>query len=476
MSVHILDETIGGLPPEHVLTSELTVELLDPSEREAFDQLLSTRHYLKNPTAVGEALRYVAKYRGQWLALLVFCSPALHLKPREQWLHWDARKLEQRRHLLAQNSRFLILASAGQWPNLSSRILKLMRVRLSEDWRKEFGHPILALETFVDPKRFRGTCYKAAGWERLGPTCGNQRSWKDFYTDTKHPKELWVRALDPQGLEKLRSEQLPQELLVYERPLAPPCPLPTPKLESLWKCFRAVTDPRDRCGVRYNLASVLTIMALATLAGCKGPHAMADFAQGLNHGQRRRLRCRPRKDKPKQFDVPCERTFRRILELVKPAELKDKLVQYMQTLDPGKPAVIHLDGKVIKNARPAPAQGSQAPIPPEEIPDELQKPKADKALTLVNFITDNQRLIDQIAVPQDTNEEASVAVHWPQMDLRGVCITSDAAHTIKANCRYLSQEGQADYFFILKGNQPHALAKAKQAFTGDFPPSGQIAG
>lgn len=490
MSVHLLDKNIKGLPREEELLSLLRVDLLDQSERERFDQLLATRHYLKNPAAVGQAIRYVIKHEEQWLGLLVFVSAAFHLRPREEWLHWDHRQLEGRRHLLAQNSRFLILASPGQWPNLASRALKLVCQRLPEDWRREFGHPVLAVETFVDPRRFRATCYKAAGWQLLGPTQGQQRSWKDFYLDTKHPKELWVRPLGEKSLEQLRSRELPPELARHERPLPPACPVQTEKLASLWHCFKQMQDPRKPRGLRHKLAGFLTVIALATIAGCKGPHAIAEFALELNHGQRRLLRLRPRPGKPRQYDVPCERTFRRLLEKIDPEELKETLVQWMASQDDRPVELIHLDGKVVKNAEPAPAQINESkagevipaadpsqPSPPEiaEIPLEMQKPKADKALTLVNFITPNQRLIDQVAVPQNTNEEAAVAVHWPKIPLAGVCITADAAHTIKANCRRLTQECEADYFFILKGNQPHSLAKAEQAFSGDFPPSGSDA-
>jgi hypothetical protein len=109
-----------------------------------------------------------------------------------------------------------------------------------------------------------------------------------------------------------------------------------------------------------------------------------------------------------------------------------------------------------------------------DTPKELQKPKAEKALTLVNFQTPEQRLIDQIVVPQDTNEEAAVAAHLPKMDLTGVIAIADAAHTTKANCRLLTQEKGADYVFSLKRNQPNAHAKAKQILTGAVPPSGAI--
>jgi hypothetical protein len=242
-----------------------------------------------------------------------------------------------------------------------------------------------------------------------------------------------------------------------------------------------MTDPRDPHGVRYKLAGLLTLVALAVAAGCKGAHAICEFAKSLNHAQRGRLRCRPRRGRPREYDVPCERTFRRLLGKVEPEELKVMLVDWMTAEDPTVPQMVHVDGKVVKNADPAPArspaqQAEAAALEPSEVPDELQKPKADKALMLVNFQTTDQRLVDQVAVPRDTNEEAAVAAHLPKMDLAGVCLTADAAHTVKANCRQLTQGNGAELFLFLKGNQPTALAKAEQLLPGALPPSGQHAG
>ena len=482
MSVHLADVIAAGLPPEPRLLSAVTLRLIGPSERERFDHLIETEHYLKNATVVGQVLRYVAEYQGRWVALLVFASPALHLKPRDRWLQWSPRQVQERRHLIAQNARFLVLAATGQWPNLASRVLKLACARLARDWQEQFGHPVLALETFVDPQRFQGTCYKAAGWQPLGPTQGYERSWQDFYTDTQHPKELWVRALSAAALEQLRAAELPPGLVNPAQPRPPACPVATPQLASLWDRFRGeMTDPRKPKGVRHALATVLTLVALAVTAGCQGPHAIAQFIQSLNHGQRRHLRCRPRPGTRREYDVPSERTLRRMLEKVDPEPLKAVLVQWMQQQNPAPVQLLHLDGKVLKNAQPAPprpttAQAPAAPPEPCEIPPELQKPKADKALTLVNFLTSEQQLIDQIAVPSNTNEEAAVAAHLPQMDLAGVCITADAAHTTKANCRQLSQNNGAEFLLFLKANQPLALAKAQQLLPGTFPPSGQQLG
>ena len=130
MSVHLFDGSIAGTPAEPMLLEEVTVRLIEVSERERFDEELATKHYLKNAKAVGRVLRYVAEYRGQWVALVVFSSAAFHLKLRDQWLHWSARQVQERRHLLAQNARFLVLAAPGQWPNLASRVLKLACERL----------------------------------------------------------------------------------------------------------------------------------------------------------------------------------------------------------------------------------------------------------------------------------------------------------------------------------------------------------
>jgi hypothetical protein len=87
-----------------------------------------------------------------------------YLKPRDRFLNWTVRQVCERCHLIAQNSRFLVLLATGRWPNLASRALKLVCQRITGDWKVQSGHPVLLVETFVDPNRFWGTCYKAAGW------------------------------------------------------------------------------------------------------------------------------------------------------------------------------------------------------------------------------------------------------------------------------------------------------------------------
>lgn len=481
MAVDFVEVPDCGLEMADRDLGEVRIRLIEPSELERFNTLLATEHYLRNPTAVGRVLRYVAEYRGEWVALLVFASAAFHLKPRESWLEWTPRQLEQRRHLIAQNSRFLILGAKRSWRNLASYLLGQASACLSSDWQRAFGCPVLLVETFVDPQRFEGTCYRAAGFVLLGPTKGYSRIWRDFYDNTQQPKELFVRPLSPRALRQLRAAQLPPLLAEHERPLPPLCPVPVEQLGSLRETFQNYrTAPRRRRGVSHPLVSILTVIALGVCAGCQNPHAIAAFAANLNHGQRRLLRCRRRTGTLHHYDVPGERTIRRLLKQIDPEELKEAVVQWMASVDGHPPTLLHVDGKVVKNADPAPAQRSSeactSPNPVDlEIPPELQKPKANKPLTLVNVMTSDQRLVDQLAVPADTNEEATFAAALPTMNLTGAVITADAAHAVKANFRQIVQGNGAGFFVFLKANQSTAFAKAKQLLSSDIPPSGPLA-
>ena len=119
---------------------------------------------------VGEHLCYVAEYQGTWLALLGWAAPARHLRPRDALVGWSKKQLACRRHFLANNTRFCILADPHQFPNLASRASALNCARICRDWLARWGHPLVGLVSFVDGQLFRGTAYKAAGWKRLDDT------------------------------------------------------------------------------------------------------------------------------------------------------------------------------------------------------------------------------------------------------------------------------------------------------------------
>ena len=148
--------------------SDVTVRLARQRERLDWDRLMNEHHYLGFKQFAGRGLRYVAEWRGQWVALAGWQTGVFQCKPRDQWLGWSKEIQFQRLHLIGNNTRFLILPAAQGCPNLGSYVLGANLKRLSADWQAEWGHPLELAESFVDPSRFQGTVYKAANWLELG--------------------------------------------------------------------------------------------------------------------------------------------------------------------------------------------------------------------------------------------------------------------------------------------------------------------
>jgi hypothetical protein len=109
------------------------------------------------------------------LACLAWSSPPRHLAPRDRFIGWSARARRRNIHLLAYNTRFLVLPWV-RVPHLASHLLARMAKVLAADWQRIYGHPIWYLESFVEPGRFRGTCYRAANWKFLGLTTGRGKA------------------------------------------------------------------------------------------------------------------------------------------------------------------------------------------------------------------------------------------------------------------------------------------------------------
>lgn len=157
--------SLGQLPPLELAQVRRT------SEEALFNSLLEQHHYLKYERPVGEHLKYLVKAHGQPIACLAWSSAPRHLKLRDRYLGWSDQARERNVHLLAYNTRFLILP----WirvPHLASHILGRMAGIVSADWQRIYAHPIYWLETFVDTSRFAGTCYRAANWIEIGQTQG----------------------------------------------------------------------------------------------------------------------------------------------------------------------------------------------------------------------------------------------------------------------------------------------------------------
>ncbi len=320
---------------------EVTVHPIKAPQEERFQHLMQAHHYLGALGKIGRTLWYVATWKQEWVALLSFSAAAWKCAARDRWIGWDFRHQYDRLHLIANNSRFLILPDWHR-TNLASRVLSLCERRLARDWQERFGHPLLLLETFVDPRRFRGTLYQASNWLYVGETRGFRRTRQGYSDSALAPKRVFVRPLSPQAQALLSRP-------VLDPPYcngAPKIMLSAEQMRSLPGFFAAIPDPRGRHGRRHALPTVLAIAAAATLCGMRGYKAMAEWAEDLGQKARARFRCRYRN---RRYEVPSESIIRDVLVRVDPAYL-DRALQCWNGAFGEADESLAIDGKTMCNA------------------------------------------------------------------------------------------------------------------------------
>jgi hypothetical protein len=436
------------LLPKHELPAILDALeahlVVAPEQIQLWNSLVCEHHYLKNANLVGEQLRYVLTYQGQWVALLGWSAASFHLKDREKWLRWSNLQRRSRLHLLAQNSRFVVLVDRTQWPNLASRSLGLVCRRLSQDWQQAYGHPIAAVESFVDSQLFRGTAYKATGWKLLGETDGFGRVAEDFYTPHDRPKQLWVKSLVKDAPVLLSAQLLPEPWRAYEKPC---CGISCAHLPSLFDRFRGLTDKRKGQGKRHRLATLYTIIACAKLSGIPGGYrAIYLYARSLTKPQRRALHCwiNPRTG---EYEVPSETSFFRALKIVTVEEIQAIIDPWLaEKLGPVSPdEQVAIDGKTLNHS----------------------------GVHLVSAVrVRSQRCVAVKAVADKSNEITAVRQLMDRPDLEGCLVEMDALNTQDETVRKLLHEKGADYIVSLKDNQPTLATTAQTLLPQDVPPSG----
>lgn len=166
-----------------------------------FNSLLEQYHYLHYQQPVGAQLKYLIWAQSRPIACLAWSSAPRHLGARDRYIGWNAEARRRNVRFLAYNPRFLILP----WIRvkyLASHILGRIALRISQDWEKFYGNPLYYLETFVDPERFRGTCYYAANWIWLGETTGRGKA-SNSYVPNRSIKHVLGYPLHPRFRELL---------------------------------------------------------------------------------------------------------------------------------------------------------------------------------------------------------------------------------------------------------------------------------
>lgn len=419
----------------------LEVRPITRDERRQWDLLMRRHHYLGFHSLVGESLRYVALQQGQWVALLGWSAAALSCKARDRWIGWSTALQYSRLPLVANNCRFLILPHI-RVPNLASRILALNLKRLSPDWICAHGHPILLAETFVDPRRFKGTCYKAAGWVFVGHSLGFRRT-SGGYVQHKEPKMVFIRPLHPRAAQTLRQPFADSNPNLEVKAMK----LSAKDAEELITTLSQMVDPRKPRGRRHLMISILAISICAIMSNARGFTAIAEWAKRCDQKMLARLRCRFEKS-TKRYVAPSEPTIRRVLSRADADAVDAALTGWLSSRS--KDEAIAVDGKTIRGA---------------------SRHTGQKIHLLSAFLHNMGTVIAQCQVDSKTNEIPSLRPLLDPLNLEGRVVTLDAMHTQKDTARFLIEEKGADYLLTVKDNQPTLRSDIELLGLSNFPPS-----
>jgi hypothetical protein len=431
---------------EQQVLDHLQVRLVtSPKDKARCDQLIVEHHYLRDATLVGEQLRYVATYKGRWLALATWSGAAFHLKDRDEFIGWDFEQCRRRRPLIANNSRLLVLPECHS-PNLISRFMKLMLGRLSADWQGRWGHPLAMVETFVDPQLYQGTAYKVSGWSHLGKTAGWKRDAADFYTRHDAPKQIWVRELAKNARVKLRAAQLPPEWAMVEEQARPRCQHTVKEIRSLRESLRRdLPEFRRAQALGYPVAGMVCLIVMAMATGVRqGPDDLEKYADTLSQPQLRALGFRQDR-RTGRHRSPKKTTFTRVLSGVDAQVLERLLLEWQQRLTgPVQDSLAIVDGKKMRHG----------------------------GVEMVNATNGRGQYLGGAMTEAHSNEIPAARQLLGRLDLAGKIVLSDAAHTQVETAQQILFEQGADYLMTVKANQKTLQATLQDLFAKQvFSPS-----
>jgi len=415
----------------------LNVRVAREDEVPAFDAQLGEHHYLGAGQAVGDYLRQIVERAGQPVAQLVWGPACYALKDRDRWIGWSVPQRVPRLKLIVQNRRFLLLTAKGEEPNLGSQVLGAVLRALPDQWQARFGYTPLLAESFTDPEAHAGTCYKASNWEPVGWSAGYRRHRADFYVPNDRPKRLWLRALRPGARGHLRAVTVPADC--QGGLVAPPAgllPLKLAEMDSLAQTMRHAPDPRDT-NTQYHIGPVLTLVAMALLAGRREIAEIVRFATTLTQTQRRRLRL-PRKRGTRAFyKVPGYDVFYQVLTRMDPEVFATLLNDWLQARAGSLPQALALDGKMIRDH-----------------------------IGLLSLVQHEDGVPHAVAVydQKEGTERCELTAATALLEklpaLDGQLITADPLHNQRKHARTIVEKG-GDYLFQIKENQPRLFKQAK---------------
>ena len=442
---------------------EVRVRTVRPDEEPRWNELMRERHYLGFRNFCGKRLRQVAVHGERWLALIGWHAAALHCAARDRWIGWSSLQRRQRLFLVANQSRFLLLSEAGSSPHLASRVLGLSLRQLPREWQRLHGSALLLAESFVDPARFAGTCYRAANWLEVGATqgFGRVRGGAIGYRHHGAPKRVFVYPLRRDARQQLAAARAQPAW----RPHQPRLMLNDAQWRSL-RCFLdQVPDTRSRRGLRYPMRTALAILLGSRLAGCQTLTELSDFGRALSQQTLAAIGSR-RRPQTGRYEAPCISSWHYLLKRIDAAEVERLLAAWTaaQVLD--KPAdsadgeaplrAIAMDGKVLRGSydRDLGADGEL-----------LDKP-AQQQLSALDL--DSGTVVGQLGFSGQKEDAEGAALRALARTFAdsGLCVIADALHTQRGTAQELLGLG-LDFVFTVKANQPNVLAQVHEGFHWD---------
>jgi len=427
-----------------------------------FDALVDEHHWLGRGL-VGETIRQVAVIDGEWVALVGWGSPAFMVSARDRWIGWSPAQRLRRLRFVANNQRFCVLPS-GRVPNLASATLAAALRSLPTDWVAVWGHPVVLAETFTDPERHAGGCYRAANFAMVGETAGWGRS-NGSYVHHGNVKAVWVRELRRHSRRMLSG--------VFDHPVFTGHPRRKPIIDCNLLDFEShagllarldrLPEHRSARGIRHSVSSIIAVAIVATMSGAKSYRGIGEAAADLPQEVLGRLGCKFHPVR-RCYIAPSENTLRTTLQKVDADALDTVVGAWIADQDlTARVATasnhnddnvdlvgVAVDGKWLRGTGRS----------------------GDTQVKLfAGLLHHSGGVIAQTQVPEGTTENAAFGPLLDQIgDLDGKVVTSDAAHTNADNARAVVDDHHGHYLFALKGNQPTVESTVKALPGGSFSP------
>ncbi|MHB1421563.1 MAG: ISAs1 family transposase [Bacillota bacterium] len=424
--------------------TEIELRPIHPIEEEKWNKLMKQHHYLGFERLTGETLKYVAIAEGEWIALIGWGTAAFKCIGRDSWIGWRSDLQWKRLKYIANNQRFLVFP----WikvKNLASRILALNVKRISDDWEKAHGHPIVLVETFVETGRFTGACYKAAGWQAVGETKGYGRNGGKYYYHGI-TKGIYVKEVVKGARDILTADAMLPQLMGKGKVRIEVNSVAVVGPGGLFERLSDLKDLRKKKGKQHPYVAVLAISVLAGFAGIKSYLGMEDFAKSLSQEELKLLGCKYDDWDTQRYLAPSDTTFSRVLQQTNSEEFDLTVGEW--TSEQIEYERIAIDGKKLRGAR-------------------LEN---GKHVNLVAAVAHGSgEVLAQQEVDEKSNEIPAAEPLLNKIDIKGKVITADALHTQVNLANYIKKR-EADYVLIVKDNQGNLKKEIAALEDDDFSP------